>query len=249
MAALLELPLEVLTDVCLELQLFDLVRVAATCKRFRHGEGGQETAELPSKSPVVTPLRKLAFPGGELIPSTRPLGCSESWVAYLARCVRQRRCREASPIAAGYEHNLLVDSACRLLACGKGAAVGHGDVTTSFFVPTPVAALAGVRVRSVAAAPRHSLALGWDGRVYSWGENRYGQLGHGGTSDRPSPAPVEGLESVCSIAAGGSHSLAVTQSGILFQWGQSFLDGAAESTLRPMIVEGFGGVSVRRVGA
>jgi alpha-tubulin suppressor-like RCC1 family protein len=36
---------------------------------------------------------------------------------------------------------------------------------------TPLAAMAGVRVLSVAASFAHSLALTWDGRVYSWGHN------------------------------------------------------------------------------
>jgi hypothetical protein len=77
-SSLLDLPLEVLTNVCLQLDLGPLVRVAQSCKRFRHGEGGLETAELTTQSPVVTALRKLAFPGGGQVPSTRPIGCSES---------------------------------------------------------------------------------------------------------------------------------------------------------------------------
>jgi hypothetical protein len=85
------------TAVCQQLDLPDLVRVAATCKCFRHGDGGLETVELPTKSPVVTALRERAFPGGEPVPSTRPTGCSESWITYLARCVRQRRCRRRRP--------------------------------------------------------------------------------------------------------------------------------------------------------
>jgi hypothetical protein len=57
-------------------------------------------------SPVVTALRVHAFPQPELVPSMRPSGYSNSWVTYLAQCARQRRCREASPLAAGGEHSL-----------------------------------------------------------------------------------------------------------------------------------------------
>jgi hypothetical protein len=70
--------------------------------------------EQPTKSPVVTALRELPFPRGELIPSTRPSGCSDSWIAYLARCARQRRRRDSPTIAAGGVHNLFVDAAGRL---------------------------------------------------------------------------------------------------------------------------------------
>jgi hypothetical protein len=106
--ALLELPLEVLTGVCEQLDLRDLLRTAATCTRFRHGDGGPET-ELRLTSPVVVALGKQAFPHVGLIPSTRSLGCLESWVAYLARCTRQRRWQEAPLISAGYSHSLFVE--------------------------------------------------------------------------------------------------------------------------------------------
>jgi hypothetical protein len=238
-----ELPVEILTHVRQHLGLSDLVRVAATCKRFRHG--GLETVELPTESPVVTVLLKHAFSRPELIPNMRPIGCSESWVAYLSRCARQR-CREALPIAAGSDHSLFVDATGRLLSCGKGAAVGHGDVHVSYPFPIPVAGMAGVRIRSVAAQDEHILALGWDGRVSSWGSNDHGQLGHGDKLARPSPAPVEGLERVCRVVVASYHSLAVTQSGDVFLWGKSFL---YETELRPIMVEGFGGVRVRSVFA
>jgi hypothetical protein len=154
----MDLPLEVLAMLCQQLDLCDLVRVAGTCKRLRHGDGGLETVELPTKSPEVTALRELAFPGGELVPSTRPTGCAEPRVTYLARDVRQRRCREAPPIAASFSHNLFVDSAGLLLTCGIFCATGHGDRSRNVNLCTPVAAMAGVQVRSVAAGLFHSLA-------------------------------------------------------------------------------------------
>src|SRR6056297_1347331 len=64
-SSLLQLPLEILTEVCMQLDQHDLVRVAAACKRFRHGDSGLAPLELPTKSPVITALRKHAFPGGE----------------------------------------------------------------------------------------------------------------------------------------------------------------------------------------
>jgi hypothetical protein len=244
-ADLLDLPLEVLTGVCLQLDLHDLVRVAAMCKRFRHGDGGLETVELPTKAPVVMAMREHAFPSGVLIPNTRPIGCSESWVAYLTRCARQRRCREAPPVAARGEHTLVVDAAGRLLASGDGVLVGHGDRRVNCSLFKPLVAMAEIWVRSVAAGMFHSIALGWDGLVYSWGLNFDGQLGHKGCG-RPSPALVEGIESVRSIEATYHHSVAVTQSGAVVAWGAPFRPGA-RLPFGPIIVEGFGGVRVRRV--
>jgi hypothetical protein len=148
----------------------------AELQRFRHG--GPETVELPTESPVVAVLREHALTHVVLVPRTRPIGCTESWVAYLARCVRQHCFREAPSIAAGdRRQTLLVDANGRLLACGRGDAVGHGRKLTIHSDAIPVAAMAKVSVRSVAAGHEHSLALGWDGRVYSWGQNTSGQLG------------------------------------------------------------------------
>jgi hypothetical protein len=126
------------------------------------------TVHLPTESPVVTALRDLAFPGEALIPSTRPVS-SESWVAYLARCVRQRRCREAPPIVTGDPKTPFVDAAGRLLACGEKIAPGHADAVDVGSDPVPVAAMSDVHLRSVAARSYHIhiLALDQDGRVYS----------------------------------------------------------------------------------
>jgi hypothetical protein len=221
-AGLLGLPLEVLTDVCLHLDLRDLVRASEACKRVRHGDGALKSVDLPIKSPVVMALRDLAFPRPELVPRRRPVGCSKSWVAYLARCARQRRCREVLPFAAGNHHSLFVTAAGQLMACGDGAAAGHGDARRHF-EPAPVAAMAGVCVVSVAAGFHHSLALGWDGRVYSWGRNEYGQLGHRDTQRRPAPALVSWLKGVRYITAAYDRGVAVTYSGNMFHWSRFYL--------------------------
>eukprot|EP00962_Isochrysis_galbana_P031323 scaffold10205_cov112-Isochrysis_galbana.AAC.1 len=254
MAGLLGLPSELLTGVCQHLCLLDLARFAASCRLLRYGH--LPMVEPPGESPVATVLRKLSFRDGESVPHSLPTGSSESWVAYLARCVRQRRCREASPIAARHWHNLFVDAAGRSLACGRDVAKGHDGRHGCCAEPIPVAALAGIPVRSVAAGPQYNLALGWDGQVYSWGSNCFGQLGHGDNKERLLPALVQGLQDICAIAAADQHSLAVTQSGDVLSWGRMFpyrqhlFDNVRfEGTKTPTIVEGFGGVRVRHVFA
>jgi alpha-tubulin suppressor-like RCC1 family protein len=244
------LGLDELTAVVQQLDLRDLVRVAQTCKRFRYGEGAQDTAELPTKSPVVTALREHAFPGGYSIPRTRPIGCSDSWVAYLARAARQRACRESPPIVPMAGESLFVDEAGRLLSCGQGIATGYGepDPAQIHLAPTPVAAIPGVRVRSMAGGAFICVALGWNGRVYSWGLNDDGQLGHGDRLARPLPTRVEGFERVCSLSALDLYCLAATQSGVVYAWGYPCVRGAKAET-RPTILDRFEGVRVRRVRA
>jgi hypothetical protein len=103
-------------------------------------------------------------------------------------------------------------------------------------------------VRCVAAPIDHFLALGCDGRVYSWNKNGHGQLGHGDKLDRPSPTLVEGLEDVREVSAGTWRGLAVMQPGHVFRWGDA-LEIKGGGSLVPIIVDGFGGVRVRRIVA
>jgi alpha-tubulin suppressor-like RCC1 family protein len=65
------------------------------------------------------------------------------------------------------------------------------------------------------------------------------------------PTLVEGLHGVCGVSADGRLSLAVTSSGDVFGWGEP-VDPEAEdeeSELRPVVVEGFGGMRMRSVCA
>jgi alpha-tubulin suppressor-like RCC1 family protein len=143
-----------------------------------------------------------------------------------------------------------VDATGQLLACGVEGPVGLRDEEATYYSdPTPVAAMVGNRVRSVAAGQKHSLALTWDGRVYSWGVNFSGQLGHGDRLVRSVPVLIGGFQGVLSISATAERSYAVTQSGSAFSWGSALRAEAADE-LNPTLVEGFGeGVRVRWVCA
>lgn len=67
----------------------------------------------------------------------------------------------------------------------------------------------------------HCVALKYDGTVWTWGCNGYGQLGDGTYNDRPSPAPVPGLTGVARIAAGWCNTMALKSDGTLWEWGSS----------------------------
>lgn len=56
----------------------------------------------------------------------------------------------------------------------------------------------------MSASATHQLLLTADGRVYSWGDNRFGQLGHGDRRKRLVPTQVDALESkgISRVAAG-----------------------------------------------
>jgi alpha-tubulin suppressor-like RCC1 family protein len=73
----------------------------------------------------------------------------------------------------------------------------------------------------VAAGSAHSIALKFDGTVWAWGSNAYGQLGNGNNTDSSTPVQVKGLANVVAISAGFYHNLAVKADGTVWAWGDN----------------------------
>jgi alpha-tubulin suppressor-like RCC1 family protein len=101
-----------------------------------------------------------------------------------------------------------------------------------------------------------SLGLDFQGRVWSWGNNDYGQLGlgyHGGNVLSPHMLPPF-PSPVIALAAGNRHALALTEDGRVFAWGDNRQgqvgsgdgdgDGALDQTMvnSPYAVPGLGTV-------
>jgi alpha-tubulin suppressor-like RCC1 family protein len=76
-------------------------------------------------------------------------------------------------------------------------------------------------VVEVAVGSSFACARLTDGTVRCWGDNKYGQLGQGGsdTTDRLVPTPVPGLVDVIAIGAGDAHACAVLSDFSLRCWG------------------------------
>jgi len=116
----------------------------------------------------------------------------------------------------------------------------------------------GVQIVMVAAGGSHSVALGAEGRVWTWGEGMLGQLGHNNGEDRLVPMQLAGEAlggaAAVLVAAGALHTVAVTREGELWVWGfggygqLGLGDGA--NRLAPTLVgaeEGFGELQVLSV--
>jgi alpha-tubulin suppressor-like RCC1 family protein len=106
-----------------------------------------------------------------------------------------------------------------VVAWGFNDAGQLGDNTT-VTRPSPVTtnAPAGA-MKQVSAGDRFGLALDSYGRVWSWGENTYGQLGDSTTVSRTYAALVPGLTDVTQISAGEGFALAIDGQSQVWSWG------------------------------
>lgn len=73
------------------------------------------------------------------------------------------------------------------------------------------------------SASAHCMAIAEDGRVFTWGRNETGQLGHGDLGNRSAPTVVKALEGVkvVSGSCGKNHTVVVTDTGASYAWGSN----------------------------
>ena len=105
---------------------------------------------------------------------------------------------QAAWISAGVHHSLAIDQNGAAWAWGWNTDGQLGDGGTSDQPkPTRVSppagqdkAGSGLAAARASAGRNHSLAIGQDGNAYAWGDNAYGQLGDGGTTQSSTPALI-----------------------------------------------------------
>jgi alpha-tubulin suppressor-like RCC1 family protein len=89
------------------------------------------------------------------------------------------------------------------------------------YVPYPVRVPDLEGVLSMGAGAKHSLALLKDGTVRAWGDNKWGQVGDGTTTNRDRPVLVPGVRNAVAVSAGAYFSLAVLSDGSVVEWGST----------------------------
>lgn len=126
-------------------------------------------------------------------------------------------------LVAGVDFSLfLTDRTREVLATGRNdvGQLGLGHIANSM-VPTPLRALGGIPISSLASGWGHTLALTDEGSVYAWGANRHGQcgVGHNFTVLEPQSIPFLRDRHIVQISAGSTHSAALSDEGLLYVWG------------------------------
>ena len=116
--------------------------------------------------------------------------------------------------------------------------IGNGT-TTNALTPTQVPLPAGVNAVAGTTGNGHSVAIGSDNHLYTWGFNADGELGNGTTTNTTSPGAVNlpGGVTATAVSAGQFHNLAIGSDGFPYAWGYNGFgqvgDGTTTNALSP----------------
>lgn len=149
--------------------------------------------------------------------------------------------------------------------------LGNGGTAASLrpTAVTTTGVLAGKSITALTSGSTFTLALDSTGKVFSWGENGFGQLGNGGDWDydtggdlmgpfkkTPSAVLTGGAlagRTVAKIAAGFSHALALDTAGRIYSWGYNYSgalgDGTTEQRWEPVNVSASGALAGKTIVA
>eukprot|EP00873_Tetraselmis_striata_P041803 jgi/Tetstr1/462067/TSEL_007137.t1 len=173
--------------------------------------------------------------------------------AHQPRIVRGTRELRFVQVACGACHTLGLTSSGQVYSFGQGTfgQLGHSDDSNSD-APSMLKRLWAVGILQVAAGENHSAALAADGRVFTWGRGKYGQLGLGDFSSQQSPMPVKALSGVpmVQICCGGDHVVALSRKGEVYSWGRGTWGqtglGSTDNTCLPRKIESLAGQRIQQ---
>jgi alpha-tubulin suppressor-like RCC1 family protein/uncharacterized protein YjdB len=152
-------------------------------------------------------------------------------------------------IAAGTDHSCALTESGVAYCWGLNISGALGDgTTTARDRPGPVSgaklfvSVATSRNGTTPNARGHSCGLTETGVAYCWGDNYFGQLGDGTTSNRSTPIAVSGTLHFAALSLGLEATCGVTTSGVAYCWGLNsggqLGDGTRTDHATPMAVSG-----------
>jgi alpha-tubulin suppressor-like RCC1 family protein len=149
---------------------------------------------------------------------------------------------------AGEYHSMLVTTTGAVMAWGSNSNGQVGDGTTTQRNSPVSISFSGIGSNTILAlsgGAEHTVALGSDGTVWTWGYNSSGQLGNGTTTQSNSPVHLTSLSGVTAVQAGYTHTLALS-SGTLWSWGTNAAgelgNGTDNQSDSPVQVSGLSGI-------
>jgi len=142
---------------------------------------------------------------------------------------------ETTQIFLGGYHSSLITQDGEVYIWGRNMYGGLGDSTrTSKSTPIDITSELNLESREIiiqmSLGNHHSAAVTSGGRLLTWGNNQYGQLGDDTTIDKLTPVDVTSQfnlnndEKIIQVSFNGVSSSAITSDGRIFTWGGKTLD-------------------------
>jgi len=133
-------------------------------------------------------------------------------------------------VSLGENHSSVITSEGRIFTWGYNYNGELGDgTTTDKYYPTDITSQfnlnSGETVISAYLGEEYSSAVTSEARIFTWGNNVFGQLGDGTTTDKFIPTDITSQfslnsgEAIISVSLGGDHSSVITSEGRIFTWG------------------------------
>ncbi|XP_044515140.1 probable E3 ubiquitin-protein ligase HERC4 isoform X3 [Gracilinanus agilis] len=129
-------------------------------------------------------------------------------------------------VSCGEAHTLALNDKGQVYAWGLDTDGQLGLPGTEEYIKVPrnIKSLTDIQIVQIACGYYHSLALSKGSEVFSWGQNKHGQLGLGfELRSQSAPQLIKSLLGIpfMQVAAGGAHSFVLTLSGAIFGWGRN----------------------------
>jgi alpha-tubulin suppressor-like RCC1 family protein len=150
-------------------------------------------------------------------------------------------------VCCGDWHSMALTSSGQLFAWGdnKYGQIGHDKDEIRKPVPVRLMGFNDEKIKSIACGSMHSMALTEKGDVYSWGFNKYGQLGIGNTKNQNHPIRIDiktqdfaSIEKIEMISCGQKHSFLLANNGNIFTFGKNYLKivGSNKNQKTPILI-------------
>jgi len=155
--------------------------------------------------------------------------------------------RTAVSVSARGWHSCAVLDDASVYCWGRNSDGQLGDgTTTDSSTPVTVSLPSGRTAVSISAGRRDTCAFLDNASLYCWGDNTYGQLGDGTTTDSSTPVAVSlpSGQTAVSVSAGGTdsagHTCAVLGDLSMYCWGHNYFgnlgDGTTTDSTTPVAV-------------
>ncbi|MEF2176105.1 MAG: InlB B-repeat-containing protein [Candidatus Absconditabacteria bacterium] len=95
---------------------------------------------------------------------------------------------------------------------------GPASLTANFTTVAGSCATA-IDYDKISLGTNHTCGIKTDGKLYCWGDNAYGQLGDGTTTQRSNPTLIDGTNNYLQVSSGRRHTCALRSDNKLYCWG------------------------------